>query len=162
MSAKAAKTLEFEKKACYTGVRADGKTRIGLMATGLLNLDGKTYAAISGPWNKGMLPNGIYGVKKYNVVASTKNAGFKSVTGKGWFIPLKEPANVKRSGFGIHPDGNVEGTAGCIGLVGADADKFWNAWLKLSMAERPDSLTVSGVETAGTKTRKISGKAGRE
>ena len=151
-----AKDLVFEKTTCFTAVRSN-ETTIGLMATGTLALDGKVYNAISGPWNRGVLPNGTYTVKKYNVVASATADSFKSPSGKGWFIPLKQPANIKRSGFGIHPDGNVEGTAGCIGLVGAEADSFWEQWIGMSMADRPESLTVSGAETAGDNKRKISG-----
>jgi hypothetical protein len=157
----AEKSLEFIKAKCMTGVRANGST-IGLLATGEIKLDGVSYQAISGPWNKGMLPNATYTVQKYNVVASSEDASFKSASGKGWFIPLKQPANITRSGFGIHPDGNVEGTAGCIGLVGDDADRFWTAWLNLSMADRPGSLVVSGASEAGNETRTISGEGANE
>ena len=153
--------MTFNKDKVYTGVRPN-KTTIGLMAKGTLTLGDATYQAISGPWNKGMMPNGTHTVKKYEVVASTDEAGYQSPTGKGWFIPLKQPASIKRSGFGIHPDGNVEGTAGCVGLVGTDADKFWDAWLKLSMSERPDSLDVTGASETPSSTYEISGEAGQE
>ena len=156
-----AKSLEFVKTKCMTGVRPNGK-KIGLLAIGELKLDGVSYEAISGPWQKGVLPNETYTVKKYNVVASSDEAGYKSSTGKGWFIPLKQPANVKRSGFGIHPDGNVEGTAGCIGLVGDAADEFWSVWQKLSMKERPDAIVVSGVSEVGAEKRTIKGEGAKE
>ncbi len=151
-------TLEFVKKKVYTGVRKSNSTTIGTMATGELILDGKSYSAISGPWPKGVLPNGTYVVKKYNVVDQGLGAGFKSATGKQFFIPLTPPASVKRNGFGIHPDGNLEGTQGCIGIVGSEADSFWKAWMKLSMQKRPDKIVVSGETEAGTNTYTIDNK----
>ena len=152
-------TMKLNKTKCYAGVRSNG-TKIGLLAIGTLELDGKSYSFISGPWSKGVLPNGKYTVMKYRVVATATSKGFKSASGSGWFIPLKAPANVKRSGFGIHPDGNVEGTQGCIGIVGADADSFWKAWLDLSMKKRPEELDVSGAtESSGEYNITGEGKA---
>lgn len=151
-------TLEFVKKKVYTGVRKSDNTTIGIMATGDLIMDGTSYSAISGPWPKGVLPNGTYVVKKYNVVDQGLTEGFKSSTGKQFFIPLTQPANVKRSGFGIHPDGNLEGTQGCIGIVGSDADSFWKAWMKLSLKKRPDEIVVSGKTEAVTETYTIDNK----
>lgn len=155
------KSFEFQKTQCLMGVRTNG-SQIGLLAVGSLKLGVNTYQVISGPWNRGVLPNGTYAVQKYDVVASSNDAAFKSETGKGWFIPLKQPANVRRSGFGIHPDGNVEGTAGCIGLVGADAEKFWKAWLELSMSERPSSMIVSGASESGKEKKIISAEGNQE
>ena len=151
-------TLKFVKKKVYTGVRKSNKTTIGTMATGDLILDGTSYSAISGPWQKGVLPNATYTVKKYNVVDTGLQAGFKSATGKQFFIPLEQPSSIKRSGFGIHPDGNLEGTQGCIGIVGSDADSFWKAWMKLSLKKRPDKIVVSGKTDAGTNTYTIDNK----
>jgi L,D-peptidoglycan transpeptidase YkuD (ErfK/YbiS/YcfS/YnhG family) len=46
-------------------------------------------------------------------------------------------------GFGIHPDGNLSGTKGCVGLQGADMKKFWDKWMRTNMKARPNSLQVS-------------------
>ena len=159
-------SMKFNKTECVLGVRENGK-RIGLLATGELTLGDQIYQAISGPWKKGVLPNGNYAVKKYAVVASSSQAGYKSRTGKGWFIPIREPPGVDRYGFGIHPDGSVEGTAGCIGLVGDDADAFWAAWEKLSMEARPGTMEVTGATEAAKvdqtpKSRTIKGEGRRE
>jgi hypothetical protein len=151
-------TIEFIKTKVYTGVRKSNKTTIGIMAAGDLIMDGASYSAISGPWQKGVLPNGTYTVKKFNVVNKGLGVSFKSATGKQFFIPLQPPSSIKRSGFGIHQDGNLEGTQGCIGIVGTDADSFWKAWMKLSLKKRPDKLTVSGKTDAGTNTYTIDNK----
>ena len=154
-------SLTLRKATIYVGVRPGGST-IGLMAKGELLFSGKSYNVISGPWNRGVLPDGTYEVKKYNVVVNSNEAGYQSPSGKGWFIPLQAPAGITRSGFGIHPDGNVEGTAGCIGLVGLDADEFWNAWVKTPMAERPNQLNVSGPTASGDERYVIDGEGANE
>lgn len=47
---------------------------------------------------------------------------------------------------GIHPDGNVVGTEGCIGLQGSDASEFWNLWTSTPIGDRPTRLKVKGVD----------------
>lgn len=157
----AEKSFVFEKSNCYTGVRDNG-TKIGFMATGKLQLGDKKFSVVSGPWNKGVLPDGEYGVKKFNVVAASPNPSFKSPSGVGWFIPMQSPITIERSGFGIHPDGNVTGTAGCIGIIGDEADKFWKLWLSLSMAERPSKIIVRGGTSSCESTYSITGNAANE
>jgi len=97
----------------------------------------------------------------------TGNTGKGQPREMGFFIPL-EPALVMRStrktvrlkgggsfesigidfierdGLGIHPDGNVLGTQGCIGVLPEDAPRFYEAWNKIPLASRPTLLVVSG------------------
>lgn len=143
--------LNFMKSVVQKAVKPNGK-EIGVFARGYLSWGKDVYEAISGPWGKGMLPNGTYDVKTRNVVLNGQDPGYKDpITGDSWFIPIELRADAGdtsdcecRGGFGIHPDGNVEGTAGCIGLVGKDAAQFWSKWNKCSLKLRPTILSASG------------------
>ncbi len=100
------------------------------MATLTYNHSSKTLAwsgkgrweAISGPYGKGKLPQGIYKISRREITLySSKVAkGFQDRTGKGFFIPIypefKTTRGKQNGRLGIHPDGNVYGTLGCIGI----------------------------------------------
>lgn len=105
----------------------------------------ETYDAISGPWGHGVLPAGEYTIKIYNAVTgSSLSSGYRdALTNDRWFIPLEPKFSTPRQGLGIHPDGNVPGTEGCVGLRGPDASKFWTKWNSTPMGLRPTSLTVT-------------------
>lgn len=78
-----------------------------------------TWYAVSGPWKKGALEVGIYTVQRRKVTSLTSamEKGFlDKKTGKGYFIPITAHVNRGREGLGIHPDGNIPGTEGCIGI----------------------------------------------
>lgn len=108
-----------------------------------LTLNGKSYKAVSGPHGAGTLPKGKYSVKTRQVVTGANMSSSYCAGGVCFFIPIEPLFNAKgRSGFGIHPDGNVPGTLGCIGIVRDDAKKFFDAWMQLSLSNRPASLEV--------------------
>jgi hypothetical protein len=108
-----------------------------------LSWDMEKYEAVSGPWGSGSLPKGEYAVKVYDVVVNSPEPGFTDpMTGQSWFIPIKPKFATLRSGLGIHPDGNVPGTEGCIGVKSPDASKFWEKWNSLGLGARPTALTV--------------------
>lgn len=104
----------------------------------------ETYRAVSGPYGKGTLPPGFYDVKRRHVVSSsTLSEPFRhSESGRAFFIPIWPRFDTERSGFGIHPDGGVHGTRGCIGLQGSESPRFWSRWDNTAMDERPTSLEV--------------------
>jgi hypothetical protein len=81
----------------------------------------KQFPAVSGPYGKGELPTGAYSVASavslHDVPA---NEAYRDKAGNTWFAPLKPLFATERKGFGIHPDGNVPGTLGCIGLTAED------------------------------------------
>lgn len=112
--------------------------------SGRLTWNGASYAAISGPYRTGALPEGSYTVRvRHVVVGGALSSSFKDPkTGNAWFIPISPDFETDRSGLGIHPDGGIPGTEGCIGLRGADAGKFWQRWNKTPMGARPTTLTV--------------------
>ena len=119
----------------------DSEDETGLVR-GRLTLSSKSYAAVSGPWKNGALPDGKYTVKTRNVVDSGLKASYKA-GGSEFFIPIEPNFDTTRTGLGIHPDGGEHtGTLGCIGIVGQDASAFWNAWTAMSLSNRPDSLSV--------------------
>lgn len=111
---------------------------------GKLTWGSNSYTAVSGPYGSGPLPSGKYTVEKRNVTNSTSlSASYKDKkTGKAFFIPISPTFTTTRSGFGIHPDGNIAGTLGCIGLKGNDTAKFWARWVDTLMSARPSSLVV--------------------
>ena len=85
------------------------------------------WAAVSGGWGD-PIPAGIYTVERRNVTEYTNSIGkgFKDETGKGYFVPLTPHFSTVRTGLGIHPDGNLPGTKGCIGIK-SNASTFYSA-----------------------------------
>ena len=111
---------------------------------GTLTWGATRFKAVSGPHGKGPLPLGQYEIRTRHVVAnrSMSNSYEDKATGNRWFIPIEPLFNTTRDGFGIHPDGNMPGTLGCIGLTSTDANGFWTSWIKTPLAARPTKLRV--------------------
>lgn len=116
------------------------KTDVGELVWGT-----RRFACVSGPHGKGQMPAGRYDVRVRHVVTGARlSSSYRDPeTGDAWFIPLEPTFSTPRDGFGIHPDGNIEGTLGCIGLKGEDAAEFWAEWKRTSISARPTSLLVS-------------------
>lgn len=105
-----------------------------------LLMDKKHYWAKSGPFGKGPLPVGEYKVGSLIDLDPKKvKSGFK-VGSVSYWIKLTPMFETVRKGLGIHPDGNINGTLGCIGLQGIDAYRFQLDWKRLS--EEPQKLVV--------------------
>lgn len=111
-------------------------------ATGRLSLNGKTFAAVSGGYGKGELPEGTYHVDVRGAVEGSHLGSAFKAGGVGFFIPIAHVTEIGRRGLGIHPDGNVPGTEGCIGIQGNDAKRFLDTWKGLALSRRPTTLTV--------------------
>lgn len=105
------------------------------------------YEVITGGYGRGAIPDGLYEIEVYRAAEGnrqTMQPGFVNpTTGQGWFLPLKPQFNTSRYGFGIHPDGNLPGTMGCLGLQGDDIQKFWSKWKVTPMEYRPRFLLVT-------------------
>ena len=69
--------------------------------------------AVSGPWGKGRLPEGVY--VGNNLRRRNDNKAMICKDGNGWSLDLDPNFRTDRSLLRIHPDGNVPGTEGCIG-----------------------------------------------
>lgn len=96
----------------------------GSRIIGKLKWASDEYEVVSGGYGKGAIPDGQYDIMIYKAVEGDKTnmkSGFMNdLTGKGWFLPLVAKFSTTRNGFGIHPDGNLPGTKGCVGLQGDD------------------------------------------
>lgn len=92
------------------------------------NAKGLSWEAVSGPFGNGALPVGNYIVKRNRVTSFTDAiaSSYRDPSGEGFFLPLEPQFETTRSGFGIHPDGGVPGTLGCIGLKGS-TKSFYDA-----------------------------------
>jgi len=119
----------------------------GSRMTGKLKWFPDEYEVITGGYGKGAIPDGIYDIEIYKAVEGDKTSmktGFiNSATGRGWFLPLSPKFSTTRHGFGIHPDGNLPGTKGCVGLQGMGINKIWGNWLfyhaEISKGENNDN-----------------------
>jgi hypothetical protein len=81
------------------------------------------FNAISGKYGKGYLPEGIYHLTSCYLLKPVKGKT-KPYTGKSkpWVAKLEPQFKTNRSGLLIHPDGNKEGTRGCIGIAKGEDD----------------------------------------
>ena len=113
----------------------------------ILTWGSDTFQACTGGHGKGPLPSGQYEVRRRNVVhdnSGLDTSFLNSQSGQRWFIPIRPLFSTYRRGLGIHPDGNVTGTEGCIGLTGSSASAFFRKWLSTPLSSRPTQLTVIG------------------
>jgi len=81
------------------------------------------FKAISGKYGKGYLPEGLYHLTSCYNLEPIKGET-ESYTGKSfpWIAKLEPQFKTKRTGLLIHPDGNKEGTMGCIGIAKGEDD----------------------------------------
>ena len=121
--------------------KGDGSRMLGTLKWG-----SDEYDVVTGGYGKGQIPDGVYIIEVRKVVVgndTTMQSGFVNPsTKRGWFIPLTPKFTTNRHGFGIHPDGNLPGTKGCLGLQGDDIKKFWDKWMRTPINSRPGSLLV--------------------
>lgn len=110
-------------------------------STGTLTVVGstKTWNATSGIPNKHKpIADGLYTVPKNALMAGKTGEGvpydpkynkspyrFQDKKGFSWFLWLG------KGELGIHPDGNVPGTLGCIGITDDDTKPLFNELKKL-------------------------------
>lgn len=87
--------------------------------------------AVSGPYGKGELPNGIYQVPRSGLMNKSGKKGFCDLSGNCWFQYIDPQFPTDRTELGIHPDGNVPGTRGCIGLLEPDTINWYKAFKSL-------------------------------
>lgn len=113
--------------------------------TGMLTWGAEHYQSITGPHGKGALPIGDYTIAIRNAVEGNglKISYENALTENRWFIPIKPQFNTSRDGFGIHPDGNIPGTLGCIGIKSSAAGSFWRRWNNTPMSARPNKVKVT-------------------
>jgi len=116
-------------------VHSEGRLHFNFIAGTSLDV-----VARSGPWGKGVAPVGGYTVSRpVPIEATTENSPYTDAMGFAWFAKITPRFTTERSGFGIHPDGNVPGTRGCIGIAIRDTKPIFNF---LTQAAEPLILFV--------------------
>ena len=83
---------------------------------------------ISGPYGNGELPSGTYEVPRSGLIGKDGKDAYCDKSGNCWFQYIAPQFSTNRSQLGIHPDGNVRGTRGCIGLLDKDTSKWYEAF----------------------------------
>ncbi len=114
------------------------ESRVDKQATGRLvwsekNLEAK--GTLSGPHGKGYLPNGNYEAPRSKLVDDRgPDDSYCDPNGKCWFQAMSPVPPNGRTGLGIHPDGNVPGTEGCIGITVDDTKAWYDAFFAVPPA----------------------------
>lgn len=83
------------------------------------------WDGVSGPWGRGRLPEGIYNVTDIVALPNVPaNNAYCDATGSCWWAPLQPRFQTNRTSLGIHPDGNLPGTEGCVGVSNSNTSDF--------------------------------------
>jgi len=89
-----------------------------------------SWPAVSGPFFNGQLPPGNYMLPRGPTLVPPEHknqASYCDPTGNCWWQPVTPNFPTNRNGLGIHPDGNVPGTAGCIGVTNNNTRDLYDA-----------------------------------
>jgi len=114
------------------------------LAQSTLEMAGTEYHAVSGPYGNGPLPPGEY-VTSTTLAPNAGHyfpSGFRLDSGTAYGVKLEPQFPTSRGGLWIHPDGNVAGTLGCIGVAPQDAERFWQDWQRLNPSFAPVPVYV--------------------
>lgn len=99
----------------------------------LVSPDGRSWRAVSGPHGYGRIPRGRYQIGEAKEVnPAENNGGYTDADGFAWWCPLTGHSYGTHFTMGIHPDGNVPGTHGCVGIKETTSRNAFEA-LKSSM-----------------------------
>lgn len=101
-------------------------------STGLLiNADNpeERYVIRTGPYGEGELPGGVYLLRTAVALdpKAESSVPFLDSCGLAWWAKLEPTFKTERDGFGIHPDGGVLGTEGCVGAVKKDTRSLFES-----------------------------------
>jgi len=101
--------------------------------------DSRSWPAVSGPCGRGRLDSGKYKIGPVTVLDSSapNNKPYRDRRGFAWWCPLKPLFECDRTGLGIHPDGNIPGTKGCLGITAQNTRDLYRV-LKSS----PDRILI--------------------
>lgn len=76
-----------------------------------------TWSALSGGWGKGPLEEGKYKCYEVRSLPADKAHAAFMVDGKAWVMGLLPLFKTDRFDLAVHPDGNLPGTLGCVGIL---------------------------------------------
>lgn len=103
------------------------------------------WSGISGPHRRGTLPAGRYILPRGPAVVGAnqrRRQSYCDAAGNCWWQPITPTFPTNRSGLGIHPDGNVPGTEGCIGVTENNTSDLFD-WLNQNH-QNVDEVIVKG------------------
>jgi hypothetical protein len=132
-------------KITYQIQNREDKSASGILTLNAYGTPIATYHAMSGGWGKGSLPAGKYSTGKLwppEQIAALSNAASYQALGFGFFLPLIPKFTTDRTELGIHPDGGVPGTLGCIGLKLQTAADAIRCYMLLLGGAAADSIDV--------------------
>ena len=103
----------------------------------------EAWEATSGPWGNGVAPPGAYRVVRPAAIAPLKvNIPYTDKCGFAWFASLEPLFVTDRKSLGLHADGGVPGTRGCIGLKVKDTRPFFDYLVREFERSEPVMLYV--------------------
>ena len=102
--------------------------------------------AISGPHGNGTLPEGLYQAKHLGFMDRSEEEAYCDSLNNCWFQYLEPQFSTSRTDLGVHPDGNVEGTAGCIGLLDSDSSEWREAFESITADVSLEVLDASNLQ----------------
>jgi len=82
------------------------------------------WKALSGGWGKGPLEEGDYTCYPVKPLPNDKAHAAFSSEGSSWVMSLFPLFKTSRFDLAVHPDGNLPGTLGCIGILNRTKDCF--------------------------------------
>lgn len=82
------------------------------------------FDCISGKYGNGSIPIGIYRVEKPIIFKDIPEVEAYKKEWLPWGASLTPLFNCDRTGLMIHPDGNLEGSLGCIAITKKDKQVF--------------------------------------
>ena len=92
---------------------------------------GLQTGAYSGPYGNGELPAGLYHAYRNKLIDKEGEEGYCDSLNNCWFQVIDPQFSTERNNLGIHPDGNLEGTLGCIGLLEANTKSWYDAFAEV-------------------------------
>jgi|TARA_R100000084_G_C4558978_1_gene103646 hypothetical protein len=111
-------SIPLEYDLIFDVVDTFNKTKLGNLCIG-----DQQWECISGKYGKGALPKGRYKIDNCYKLKPTKGeTEAYTVREFPWVATLTPQFETDRTGLLIHPDGNKEGTAGCIGISKKEND----------------------------------------
>ncbi|HEX8210824.1 MAG TPA: hypothetical protein VF584_11660 [Longimicrobium sp.] len=110
------------------------ETRTGKQAAGTLKWAAKSLSAsaVTGPFGNGALPTGSYSAPRAKLLDKPAKSSYCDSKDRCWMQVLEPQFATTRTDLGIHPDGGVAGTEGCIGLTQADTKAWYDAFYAVS------------------------------
>ncbi|MEM9894927.1 MAG: hypothetical protein AAF789_01040 [Bacteroidota bacterium] len=97
--------------------------------------EGLSTGAVSGPYGRGELPLGLYHVERNKLLDKPNNDPYCDSLKNCWFQVITPQFSTHRTDLGIHPDGNLQGTLGCIGILDTNTKPWYDAFKSVSSGE---------------------------